>query len=144
MVTSCPATSISNDRETFTNYLIEHTLNFNKTFGNHAINGVVGYSYQEQKREVTSGSRLGLTTVGNTTFTTISSAQGASSTDGGVPLFFRLQGYLGRVNYTYKDKYLFTASGRIDQDSRFGPIIAPVIFILLPARGESVKKISFM
>jgi TonB-linked SusC/RagA family outer membrane protein len=115
-----PATSIYNDRETFTNYLIEHTLNFNKTLGNHAINGVVGYSYQQQKREVTSGSRLGLTTVGNSTFTTISSAQGAPSTDGGVPLFFRLQGYLGRVNYSFKDKYLFTASGRIDQDSRFG------------------------
>ncbi len=115
-----PATSISNDRETFTNYLIEHTLNFNKTFGNHAINGVVGYSYQEQKREVTSGSRTGLTSVGNTTFSTIASAQGVASADGGVPLFFRLQGYLGRLNYTFKDKYLFTASGRIDQDSRFG------------------------
>ncbi len=115
-----PATSISNDRETFTNFLLEHTLNFNKTFGKHAINGVVGYSYQQQKRETTSASRINLNTVGNNTFSTISSAQGISSADGGVPLFYRLQGYLGRINYTYEDKYLFTASGRIDQDSRFG------------------------
>ena len=115
-----PATSINNDRETFTNFLVEHTLNFNKTFGDHAINGVVGYSYQQQKREVTSGSRIVLTTVGGNTFSTISSAQGTASSGGGVPLFYRLQGYLGRVNYTYKDRYLFTASGRIDQDSRFG------------------------
>ena len=115
-----PATSIYNDRETFTNFLLEHTLNFNKTFGNHVINGVVGYSYQDQKREVTSGSRIGLTTVGGNTFTTISSAQGTASAGGDVPLFYRLQGYLGRINYTFKDKYLFTASGRIDQDSRFG------------------------
>ncbi len=62
-----------------------------------------------------------LTTVGGTTFSTITSATGASSADGSVPLFYRLQGYLGRINYTYKDRYLFTASGRIDQDSRFGP-----------------------
>jgi TonB-linked SusC/RagA family outer membrane protein len=115
-----PQTSISNDRETFTNFLLEHTLNFNKTFGDHVINGVVGYSYQQQKREATTASRINLNTVGNNTYTTISSALGTPSATGGVPLFYRLQGYLGRVNYTYKDRYLFTASGRIDQDSRFG------------------------
>ena len=118
-----PATSVANDRETFTNYLIEHTLNFNKTFGNgnHSINGVVGYSYQEEKREATGASKLNLTTIGDNTYTTINSASGPSSATGSVPLFYRLQGYLARINYAYKDKYLFTASGRIDQDSRFGP-----------------------
>ena len=116
-----PSTSVSNDRETFTNYLIEHTLNFNKTFGKHSINGVVGYSYQEEKRETTGASRLQLTTIGGNTFTTINSATGLPSATGSVALFYRLQGYLGRVNYAYNDKYLFTASGRIDQDSRFGP-----------------------
>lgn len=116
-----PATSVANDRETFTNYLLEHTLNFNKSFGNHSINGVVGYSYQEEKRESTGASKLYLTTVGDNTYTTINSASGPSSATGAVLLFYRLQGYLGRVNYAYKDKYLFTASGRIDQDSRFGP-----------------------
>jgi TonB-linked SusC/RagA family outer membrane protein len=115
-----PATSAINNRSTFTNFLIEHTLNFNKTIGDHAINGVVGYSYQQQKEEYTGASRLNLVTVGGQTFSTISSAQGVPSSDGGVSLFYRLQGYLGRINYTYKDKYLFTASGRIDQDSRFG------------------------
>jgi len=115
-----PNTSITNTRSTFTNFLLEHTLNFNKDFGNHAINGVVGYSYQQQKQEVTGASRLNLFTTGGQTYTTISSAQGAPAANGGVPLFYRLQGYLGRINYNYKDRYLLTASGRIDQDSRFG------------------------
>ncbi len=121
-----PSTSISNNRGTFTNFLLEHTLNFNKTFGDHALNGVVGYSYQQQRQEFTEAGRLYLNTVGGTTFTTISSAQGSASipgttsTDGGVSLLYRLEGYLGRVNYTYKDRYLLTVSGRIDRDSRFG------------------------
>lgn len=116
-----PSTSVSDDRETFSNFLLEHTLNFNKTFGDHNINGVVGYSYQQEKREYTSASRLNLNTLNGTTFSTISSALGVPSSGGGVSILYRLQGYLGRINYTYKDKYLLTASGRIDQDSRFGP-----------------------
>ena len=31
-----------------------------------------------------------------------------------------LLSYLGRVNYTYKDKYLFSVNGRVDGSSRFG------------------------
>lgn len=115
-----PATGIYNERSTFTNFLLEHTLNFNKTLGDHAINGVVGYSYQQEKREYTNAGRINLTTIGSNIFSTIGSAQGLPSADGGVSLFYRLQGYLGRINYTYKDRYLLTASGRIDQDSRFG------------------------
>src|SRR5207253_2613459 len=79
-----------------------------------------GYSYQQQKQEFSDASRLNLVTIGGQTFSTITSAQGLPQAAGGVSLFYRLQGYLGRINYTYKDKYLFTASGRIDEDSRFG------------------------
>lgn len=116
-----PATSVYEDREQFTNVLLEHTLNFNKTLGQHNINGVFGYSYQQIKREATSGSRINLQTISGQTFTTISSATGVSSANGGVSDFYRIQGFLGRINYAYLDKYLLTLSGRIDQDSRFGP-----------------------
>ncbi len=115
-----PQTSITNNRSTFTNFLLEHTLNFNKDLGDHSINGVIGYSYQQQKREGMGASRLNLQTVGGQTYSTISSGLGAPAANGGIPLFFRLQGFLGRVNYSYKDRYLLTVSDRIDQDSRFG------------------------
>jgi TonB-linked SusC/RagA family outer membrane protein len=116
-----PNTSINESRQRFTNFLMEHTLNFNKTFGKHAISAVAGFSRTEQKREVTSGGRVNLLSAGGYLFTSISSATGAISAAGGTPMFWRSHGYLGRVNYTYNDRYLLTLTGRIDQDSRFGP-----------------------
>jgi len=114
------ATFVTEERSQFTNMLLEHTLNFNKTIGVHNINGVVGYSYRQQKREFTNGSRSGLQNIGGQTFTTITSGLGISSAGSGTSEFFRMQGFLGRLNYSYADKYLVTLSGRIDQDSRFG------------------------
>jgi TonB-linked SusC/RagA family outer membrane protein len=116
-----PNTSVNESRQRFTNFLLEHTLNFNRTFGAHAISAVVGFSRTEQKREYTSGGRVNLLTAGGYTFTTISSATGAISAAGQTPLFWRSHGYLGRINYSYNDRYLLTLTGRIDQDSRFGP-----------------------
>ena len=116
-----PNTSIGESRQRYTNILLENTLNFNKTFGKHVISAVAGFSRTEQKREVTSAGRVNLLTSGGNLFTTISSATGALSASGGTPLFWRSHGYLGRVNYTYDDRYLLTLTGRIDQDSRFGP-----------------------
>lgn len=115
-----PNTSIGESRQRFTNFLLEHTLNFNKTYGKHAISAVAGFSRTEQKREVTSGSRVNLLTANGTLFTTIRSATGALSADSYTPLFWRSHGYLGRINYSYNDRYLVTLTGRIDQDSRFG------------------------
>jgi TonB-linked SusC/RagA family outer membrane protein len=115
-----PNTSINESRQRFTNFLLEHTLNFNHTYGKHAISAVVGFSRTEQKRDVTAGGRVNLVTASGTLFTTISSASGALSASGGTPLFWRSHGYLGRINYTYNDRYLLTLTGRIDQDSRFG------------------------
>ncbi|WP_227990881.1 SusC/RagA family TonB-linked outer membrane protein [Flavisolibacter ginsenosidimutans] len=116
-----PNTSINESRQRFTNLLLEHTLNFNRNFGRHAISAVVGFSRTEQKREVTSGGRVNLVNANGTLFTTIGSATGALSAAGGTPVFWRSHGYLGRINYTYDDRYLLTLTGRIDQDSRFGP-----------------------
>src|SRR6185312_8784514 len=116
-----PSTSINEDRERFTNLLLEHTLNFNKDFGLHNINGVIGFSRTEQKRDVTNAGRTVLQDVNGQYFTTIGSALGNPSAEGGTPVFWRSHGYLGRINYTYNDKYLVTLTGRIDQDSRFGP-----------------------
>ncbi len=116
-----PATSISNTRSTFTNFLLEHTLNFNKTFGEHTISAVAGFSRTQQEREFTSAGRTYLTTVNGYTYNTISSASGTPSASGGTSVFWRQHGYLGRINYTYSDKYLLTLTGRIDQDTRFGP-----------------------
>ncbi len=116
-----PQTSVAEDRETFTNLLLENTLNFNKIFGKHSINGVVGFSRTQQRRDYTNASKTLLQDANGETFTTIGSANGTASAGGGTSVFWRSHGYLGRINYAYNDRYLLTLTGRIDQDSRFGP-----------------------
>lgn len=112
--------SVDEDRSRFLSLLFENTLNFNKTFGAHNINGVVGYSQQHSSREFTLGGRTDLQVFNGNYMTTVTSATGTSTAGGGTPLDYRIYGYLGRLNYSFDDKYLITLSGRIDQDSRFG------------------------
>jgi TonB-linked SusC/RagA family outer membrane protein len=115
-----PNTGVNEDRETFTNFLLEHTLNFNKSFGDHSISAVAGFSRTQQQREYTNAGRTLLQDAGGQYLTTIGSATGTASAGGGTSVFWRQHGWLGRVNYAYADKYLLTLTGRIDQDSRFG------------------------
>ncbi|WP_460672748.1 SusC/RagA family TonB-linked outer membrane protein [Larkinella ripae] len=112
--------SVSEDRSRYLSLLFEHTLNFNRTFGLHNLNGVLGISQQTTRRDVTTGGRTNLAFAGGQYFNTISSATGVSTSAGGTPDDYRILGYLGRINYTYNDKYLVTLTGRVDQDSRFG------------------------
>jgi TonB-linked SusC/RagA family outer membrane protein len=112
--------SIDEERSRFLSLLFEHTLNFNKTFADHRLNGVIGISNQHTTRETTSGGRTDLQVFDGEPMPTIGSATGVATSGGGVPVDFRIFGYLGRVNYAYKDKYLLTVTGRVDQDSRFG------------------------
>jgi TonB-linked SusC/RagA family outer membrane protein len=111
--------SVDEERSRFLNLLFEHTVNFNKTFGSHNINGVVGISRQHITRENTLGGRTNLQIYEGEYMTTIGSATGASTSAGGTPTKYKTFGYLGRLNYSFNDKYLLTLTGRVDQDSRF-------------------------
>ncbi len=111
------ASSAVNERS---NYLMELTLNYNKRFNdNHRIDVVGGYTYQQFARRNMGTSALNFAT---DAFLTNNLAAGTQST------FLinssrsqnQLQSYLGRVNYTLLDKFLFTGSFRVDGSSRFG------------------------
>ncbi|MDB5110130.1 MAG: TonB-dependent receptor plug [Mucilaginibacter sp.] len=110
---------IDEDRERYTNLLMEHTFNFNKTFGRHNINGVLGFTQQRYGRQQTDARKTGLQTFNGQALTQINSAIGTPSVIGQVLDLHKIQSYLGRVNYTFNDRYLLTASARIDQDSYF-------------------------
>ncbi|GAB3525804.1 TonB-dependent receptor [Pontibacter brevis] len=113
-------THVYQDRQNFHSLLFENTLNFNKDFGRHSINGVIGYTQQWNQRERMEARRNDLVNFGGNLFTTISSAIGEQSSEGSIPVDYRINGTLGRINYTFDDKYLLTLTGRYDQDSRFG------------------------
>ncbi|WP_229312989.1 SusC/RagA family TonB-linked outer membrane protein [Larkinella terrae] len=112
--------SVSEDRSRYLSLLFEHTLNFNRTFGLHVINGVLGISQQTTRSDITTGGRTNLGFAGGQYYNTIGAATGISTSAGGTPTDYRILGYLGRINYTYNDRYLLTLTGRVDQDSRFG------------------------
>ncbi|WP_222104047.1 SusC/RagA family TonB-linked outer membrane protein [Mucilaginibacter corticis] len=118
--TPSASSAVNEVRGQFTNLLMEHTLNFNKSFGEHTINGVFGFTQQREKDTFTGGGRTDLTFIDGAYQTSINSATGDPTSLGGTGTDFKIISYLGRVNYTFNDKYLFTATGRIDQDSRFG------------------------
>ena len=99
-------------------WLNENLLTYTKSFGVHNLSALIGYTQQANRTENnTAASR-------NFVNDNLNSGNlGAGS----VPLVpssgigtWGLQSYLARINYGYKDKYLFTASFRADGSSRFG------------------------
>ena len=106
--------------------LIEHTLNFNKDINDDSrLSALFGYSYQRFKVRTrgftgtnfqTSDLDIMLNNLESAQYTSVLRAgfgQSFASTD-------ELQSYFSRVNYTLKDKYIFTATLRADGSSKFG------------------------
>ena len=98
----------------FFNTLLENTLNANKTFGKHQITGLVGYTRQRFDQ--------------NETLAHIEGIEGDFYQQNAGTLNPRTEGlsrisgivsYLGRVNYTYADKYNVQANIRRDASSNF-------------------------
>lgn len=85
-----------------TNKLFNFYLNYNKTFGLHTVNAVVGYEYQ--RFDVNKYDYNGLTTIGNYD-----------------PFQSTLLSYFGRVNYNYDSRYVLTATLRGDASSKLNP-----------------------
>ncbi len=113
------ASSITEDRDNFTSVLFDHTLNFNKKWTLHNLNGVVGFSIQENESRGITASITDLQRFEDDYFEEVNSGIGESSGSGSTGQHFRTQGFLGRVNYAFDDRYLITLTGRYDQDSRF-------------------------
>jgi TonB-linked SusC/RagA family outer membrane protein len=97
----------------------ENTLNYNKSFGRHRINGVLGYLAQNHEEDAIFASRLNLIgTTDELLYLTAGTDDGASGQNLGQ--FYRYLSYVGRVNYVFDDKYMLTASLRRDGSSKFG------------------------
>ena len=103
--------------------LVEHTLTYDKSFTNQELNAVVGYSYQSTETNYKGRVGWGLNTpvTAPTDVFAKSFGQFTNYYDY-VPNYtkYELQSYFGRVNYTLYDKYLLTATMRIDGSSKFG------------------------
>jgi TonB-linked SusC/RagA family outer membrane protein len=103
------------------NWLWENTLNYNRDFGAHHIDGLVGITSQDNYGEFINGSRRRLNG-DEESFYFLNSGDPLSATNGSGPSGgdWGMVSYLGRLNYVYDQRYLVTISGRVDGSSRFG------------------------
>ena len=101
----------------YLDYLTESTLNYKKSIGNHDISVLGGFTVQStnENRLTTAGTTFPSDFIQNLSFATVVMQPVQEFNPTG------LVSGLGRVNYTYKDKYLFMASYRKDASSLFAP-----------------------
>ncbi len=108
-----------------TNNIIESYFNYDKTFGKHSLKLLAGYSYQENRLSdgfgvQTQGFADDALTYNNQSLSNPTSLSQVLF-DGTKPIStLRLISFYGRVQYSFKDKYLLQASLRDDGSSAFG------------------------
>lgn len=105
-------------RDNTYNMLIEHTLNFNKDFGKHHVDAVVGTTYQHHEWEGLWASRLNFPMTGNGDYFTVLNAGQSNQQNSNSISENAMISYLGRANYVYDDKYYLTTTFRRDGTSR--------------------------
>ncbi|MFP4059621.1 MAG: SusC/RagA family TonB-linked outer membrane protein [Bacteroidales bacterium] len=114
-------TTLFTEHEDWFNYLIENTVNYRFSINdNHNFNLLLGYTVQEENlyREVAT-SFLPYTE-NDLLYHSARESNSDIIAQYGAPEEWALMSYLGRLNYSFNDKYLLTASVRRDGSSRFG------------------------
>ncbi len=100
------------------NWLNENTLNYNKVFNNkHRFDALVGFTAQKDRAERLSAGASSFPTE-NVTYL----SAGIVNAGTNILSEWSLLSLIGRLNYSYDNKYLFTATFRRDGSSRFGNI----------------------
>lgn len=99
----------------------ENTIQYQSDFGaDHSLTVLGGASFQKVSTEIAMAEAFGISSdasgFNNLGFSDPTRSVVSSSFNG-----FQIASFFGRVNYTYKNKYLFTLVGRSDGSSVFAP-----------------------
>ena len=102
----------------FTSLLSENTIAYNKTFKQrHSLSVLGGFTYQNFISTSLSGSGVGfISDIGETYDLNSATTPGIPGSSYSKSV---IMSYLGRINYTYNDKYLATVSFRSDGSSKY-------------------------
>ena len=111
-----PAASLETVQEF--GYTLENLLTYNKSFGEHSLGLTALQSAQQQTRTSTN---LAASNLPYETALWYNLGLGTVTSYGTDFQQYRLLSYMGRVNYSYKGKYLLQASLRYDGSSRLSP-----------------------
>lgn len=103
------------------NWIWENTLNYSQELGKHRVSGLFGLTYQETFNEFPAFSYRDLINASedfwylNATNSPNDSVQVSDYS----PERFAIQSFIGRANYSYDNRYLFTGTLRFDGSSKF-------------------------
>ena len=101
-------------------WLWENTLNYDYVSGRHRVSALAGVTAQAFYAEQLGGERVNIAGTGrNLWYLNAGDAEGQTNFNAAGN--WQMLSYLFRTNYTLLDRYLFTASLRVDGSSRFGP-----------------------
>lgn len=102
--------------------LLELTANYNKVFGDHRVTVLGGYSWQDNTGESFNAYNFDFPT-DEYTYNRLEAGtalQRGLATMGSFKSRWQLAGFFGRVNYSWKELYMLTASVRREGSSTFG------------------------
>ena len=105
--------------EAFTNwgrYNFDALLNYDKQFGDHGLQVMVGYHAEAFDGRYNTMYREGFP---NNDTDDMNAGAAATQTNSGYTRELNMLSYFGRINYDYKGKYLLEANFRADASSRF-------------------------
>lgn len=111
---------LGNLREGNVNWIWEQTLNYLKEWKDQTLGVLFGYTAEERKFEKSGAGRLSFPGISDELYY-LNAGNDTTQTNFGEASDEALVSLLFRTNYSLKNKYLFTASLRVDQSSRFSP-----------------------
>ena len=98
-------------------YNFQQLLNWHHQFGEHDVEAMVGHEYYRTRKYVLSGSKSNI-------FSIYNSELDAAIVDGSIGSYttdYNTEGFFGRAQYNYSQKYFGSFSYRRDASSRFDP-----------------------
>ncbi|RYU95099.1 TonB-dependent receptor [Emticicia agri] len=114
-----PNSNLTVTNENIFRWVWDNTFTYNKTFGKHTLNVMVGTTAEQYTQSKFSAFRRDVPASKNLWY--INTGNANTSTNSGEGDKWARNSYISRLNYNYNDKYLFTATMRADGSSRFPP-----------------------
>lgn len=114
----------SQEYKRFTDRIFEWSLNYDNSWDNHSVNAVGGYSYQDFNGQGFSANNSDFPVDG---IREHDMGTGSYLVDGRAGIgswknpWVKLVAFFGRVNYSFMDRYIVTATGRYEGSSKFAP-----------------------
>jgi TonB-linked SusC/RagA family outer membrane protein len=96
-------------------YTLNEVLSWNKKFGDHSVRALAGHENYYLNINSANATRIGFPFPGTTELNTAATSESSGSYEDNL----RIESYFTGVNYSYKEKYLASASYRRDGTSRF-------------------------